>query len=86
MRIFPIEALWLLLLPALASAVPKGLIAEVVTSTQAVTGIFAPNPSQNGKPMLLLIHKEGKVKVDVTEHIKNAADKFPIKFKKFERT
>lgn len=50
-------------LPNLVASLPQGFIAEVVTSTSAVSGIFAPNPRQNGKPMLIVIQKEGQVKV-----------------------
>lgn len=39
---------------AVTSALPGGFIAEVVTSQNAVTGTFAPNPRADGKPMLLL--------------------------------
>jgi glucose/arabinose dehydrogenase len=63
MKIFSFVISALLILAKVASALPNGFIAEVVTSTSAVTGIFAPNPSKNGKPMLLLIAKEGQVKV-----------------------
>eukprot|EP00529_Nitzschia_sp_RCC80_P017598 CAMPEP_0113491608 /NCGR_PEP_ID=MMETSP0014_2-20120614/27642_1 /TAXON_ID=2857 /ORGANISM="Nitzschia sp." /LENGTH=824 /DNA_ID=CAMNT_0000385401 /DNA_START=99 /DNA_END=2569 /DNA_ORIENTATION=+ /assembly_acc=CAM_ASM_000159 len=46
------------------SALPDGFIAELVSHANAVTGIFAPNPrSANSKPMLLLVAKEGQVKV-----------------------
>jgi glucose/arabinose dehydrogenase len=50
-------------LPSLVAPLPSGFIAEVVTSTRAVSGRFAPNPRKNGKPMLILIAKEGKVSV-----------------------
>jgi glucose/arabinose dehydrogenase len=53
----------LLLLPKLVASLPNGFIAEVVTSTAAVTEVFAPNPRNNGKPMLLLVQKEGMVNV-----------------------
>jgi hypothetical protein len=43
------------------SALPSGFIAEVVTSENAVTGTFAPNPRNDGKPMLILAAREGKV-------------------------
>ncbi|KAG7351257.1 PKD domain containing protein [Nitzschia inconspicua] len=58
-----LELSLVLFLPSLVISLPKGFIAQVVTSTPAVSGIFAPNPRKNGKPMLLLIQKEGKVKV-----------------------
>lgn len=45
------------------NGLPTGFIAEVVTSKKAVTGTFAPNPRNNRKPMLLLIHKDGVVSV-----------------------
>ncbi|KAG7354350.1 microbial collagenase precursor [Nitzschia inconspicua] len=58
-----LELSLVLFLPSHVISLPKGFIAQVVTSTPAVSGIFAPNPRKNGKPMLLLIQKEGKVKV-----------------------
>lgn len=44
-------------------ALPSGFIAEVVTSQSAITGTFAPNPRNDQKPMLLLVHKKGIVSV-----------------------
>lgn len=44
-------------------AVPNGFIDEGVVNIVAITGAFAPNPRNNGKPMLLLSSKEGIVNV-----------------------
>ena len=44
-------------------SLPDGFIAELVSHANAVTGIFAPNPRNDNKPMLLLVAKEGQVKV-----------------------
>ena len=44
-------------------AVPRGFVDEGVTVAVAITGAFAPNPRQNGKPMLLLSSKEGIIRV-----------------------
>jgi glucose/arabinose dehydrogenase len=43
--------------------VPRGFVDEGVTVAIAITGAFAPNPRQNGKPMLLLSSKEGVIHV-----------------------
>mmetsp|Transcript_44369 Transcript_44369/g.107295 ORF Transcript_44369/g.107295 Transcript_44369/m.107295 type:complete len:1184 (-) Transcript_44369:345-3896(-) len=48
---------------SIISGLPPGFIAEVVANTAAITGVFAPNPRNNGKPMLILISKTGKIKV-----------------------
>ncbi len=47
----------------LASALPDGFIVETVTSkATGTTGVFAPHPSDNSKPQILLIvEKSGKV-------------------------
>jgi glucose/arabinose dehydrogenase len=45
------------------NALPRGFVDEGVTVAIAITGAFAPNPRQNGKPMLLLSSKEGIVRV-----------------------
>lgn len=63
MKMTVMSLLLLLLLSDLVTPLPLGFIAEVVTSTSAVSGVFAPNPRMNGKPMLILISKEGKVSV-----------------------
>jgi glucose/arabinose dehydrogenase len=39
--------------------VPPGFVAEGMTRAMAITGAFAPNPRNEGKPMLLLSSKEG---------------------------
>jgi hypothetical protein len=57
-------------------ALPTGFIAEVVTSVNAVTGTFAPNPRNNEKPMLLLVHKDGVV--TVVEDPDNSPDNVEI--------
>lgn len=44
------------------SALPAGFIDEGVASRDAIiTGAFAPNPRNNGKPMLLLSSKNGRI-------------------------
>lgn len=55
---------------------PPGFIAEVVTSINAVTGAFAPNPRKEQKPMLLLVHKDGEV--SVLEDPDNSPESFQI--------
>jgi glucose/arabinose dehydrogenase len=47
----------------LVSAVPSGFIVDVVSSQNAISGTFAPNPRNNWQPMLMLVSKEGKVTV-----------------------
>lgn len=57
---------FLLLVPMwsrFVGAVPDGFIAEVVTDAKAVRGIFAPNPRNGNKPMLILTAKLGTVSV-----------------------
>jgi hypothetical protein len=44
-------------------SVAEGFIDEVVTSTKAVFGTFAPNPRQDNKPMMILNDKNGRVLV-----------------------
>ena len=44
-------------------SVPRGFVDEGVTGLVAITGAFAPNPRNGGKPMLLLSSKEGQVLV-----------------------
>uniref|UniRef100_A0A7S4AAF2 PKD domain-containing protein n=2 Tax=Pseudo-nitzschia australis TaxID=44445 RepID=A0A7S4AAF2_9STRA len=46
-----------------ANSLPSGFIAEPVTSKKAVSGVFAKNPRNDWKPMLLLVNKSGKVRV-----------------------
>ena len=43
--------------------VPNGFVEEGVVQVTAITGAFAPNPRNGGKPMLLLSSKEGTVRV-----------------------
>ena len=45
------------------TSLPLGFIAEVVTSKNAITGTFAPNPRNIQRPMLMLVHKSGVVSV-----------------------
>jgi hypothetical protein len=59
-----------------ASALPSGFIAEVVTDRRAITGTFAPNPRKNHKPMLMLVSKEGVV--SVVENPDDSPDSFVI--------
>ncbi|KAL3915812.1 MAG: hypothetical protein SGILL_005468, partial [Bacillariaceae sp.] len=51
----------LLFLAQQAAALPTGFIAEVVSQVKATTGRFVPNPSNNDKPMLVVINKNGEV-------------------------
>lgn len=44
-----------------ANAVPSGFVDEGVIDIDAITGMFVPNPRNNGKPMLLLSSKEGEI-------------------------
>ena len=46
---------------SLVHGVPSGFIDETVSDISAITGAFAPNPRKNGKPMLLLSTKLGKI-------------------------
>ncbi|KAL3913617.1 MAG: hypothetical protein SGILL_006417, partial [Bacillariaceae sp.] len=45
------------------SALPSGFVEEIVAQDRAISGTFAPNPRENGKPMLLLSSKDGKLTV-----------------------
>ncbi|KAL3920129.1 MAG: hypothetical protein SGILL_003417, partial [Bacillariaceae sp.] len=58
----------LLFLPSLAvvdaaGSVPEGFIDEIVTSAKGMSGCFAPNPRKNGKPMMILNSKNGRIRV-----------------------
>lgn len=59
-------------------ALPKGFVEEELIRVNAITGAFASNPRQNGKPMLLLAAKEGQVLVfedpDKSETYQKIAD------------
>lgn len=44
-------------------AVPKGFIAEPVSSAYAIAGTFAINPRNDWKPMMILVEKGGAVRV-----------------------
>ncbi len=48
----------------LVRCVPSGFVDEFVAEVAAVSGSFAPNPRNGGKPMLLLSSKEGYVLED----------------------
>ncbi|KAL3926838.1 MAG: hypothetical protein SGARI_005483, partial [Bacillariaceae sp.] len=64
-RLSSLGFLWMAIIfgfPA-ATSLPLGFIAEVVTSKNAITGTFAPNPRNNQQPMLMLVHKSGVVSV-----------------------
>jgi len=50
----------LFLMATLTRGLPSGFIAEVVSNTNAISGIFAPNP-KNGDPLLILVNKNGRV-------------------------
>jgi hypothetical protein len=43
--------------------VHDGFIDEVVTSTKAMSGTFAPNPRNDNKPMMILNAKNGQINV-----------------------
>lgn len=58
------------------SALPSGFIAEVVSSLDSVTGTFAPNPRNDGKPMLLLVARAGWV--SVVENPDASSDSFIV--------
>lgn len=65
-RSFWVSVSWVFLLSLFrhdfASALPSGFIAEVVTDEiRAIKGIFAPNPRNDGWPMLLLLSKQGQI-------------------------
>jgi hypothetical protein len=57
----------LLLLSSLSGALAKleydKFISEVVTSTNSMSGTFAPNPRNGNKPMMLLNAKNGEINV-----------------------
>jgi hypothetical protein len=55
--------LFLAALVHLSRGVPNGFIDEGITDLIAITGAFAPNPRNEGKPMLLLSPKEGTIMV-----------------------
>lgn len=46
-----------------ANSLPSGFIAESVTSKNAISGVFATNPRNGWKPMMLLVNKGGTVSV-----------------------
>ena len=52
-----------LLLVHLSTSVPVGFIDEGVATISAISAVFAPNPRNNGKPMLLVASKEGTIRV-----------------------
>mmetsp|Transcript_32376 Transcript_32376/g.76145 ORF Transcript_32376/g.76145 Transcript_32376/m.76145 type:complete len:907 (-) Transcript_32376:1135-3855(-) len=56
-------ALWSGLLPLVATSLPLGFVREVVVRKAAVSGVFASNPRNNGKPMLILASDSGRVNV-----------------------
>jgi glucose/arabinose dehydrogenase len=58
MRLLLIVAL---LLVEPSYSVPRGFVDEGIADLIAITGAFAPNPRNGGKPMLLLSSKEGQV-------------------------
>lgn len=60
----------LMMAPITILALPNGFIAEIVSHANSVSGVFAPNPRNDNKPMLILVAKEGQVKVieDPDEH------------------
>jgi PKD repeat protein len=46
------------------NGLPDGFITDVISSVKAIKGRFAPNPSaEDGRPMLLVVSKEGEVHV-----------------------
>lgn len=51
-----------ILLPKEAASLPPGFVKELVANTPAVTGTWAANPRQDGKPMLIVASKTGKVR------------------------
>lgn len=57
------QLLLLLLLVPLALCVPEGFIDEGIADIEAISGVFCPNPRKNGKPMLILSAKKGKINV-----------------------
>jgi glucose/arabinose dehydrogenase len=58
-----VRLLFLAALLQLSRAAPNGFIDEGIADLIAITGAFAPNPHNAGKPMLLLSSKEGIVMV-----------------------
>ena len=64
------------------AAVPQGFVDEGVATLIATSGAFAPNPRNNGKPMLILSSKEGSMNVlenpDNSDSVYNVADFSPI--------
>ena len=71
-----LPALISLALPIVSLALPSGFIAEIVTDQNAITGVFAPNPRNDGKPMLLLVNRRGKV--TILEDPDNSGDSIVI--------
>ncbi|KAL3909169.1 MAG: hypothetical protein SGILL_008195 [Bacillariaceae sp.] len=69
-------ALVSLAFPIVSHALPSGFIAEVVSDQNAITGVFAPNPRNDGKPMLLLVNRKGKV--TILEDPDNSGDSIVI--------
>eukprot|EP00536_Pseudo-nitzschia_multiseries_P017793 jgi/Psemu1/264514/estExt_Genewise1Plus.C_18160001 len=67
--------LLLLQLPAAAS-LPPGFVRELVINKSAVSGVFASNPRNNGKPMLILASDSGRVYV--VEHPDESDDNVSI--------
>jgi glucose/arabinose dehydrogenase/PKD repeat protein len=57
-------------------AVPNGFVEEGLVDLKAITGAFAPNPRNGGKPMLLLSSKEGMI--NVLEDPDNSDNSFQI--------
>ena len=62
-RILQILLLILVSSTIIVDSLPDGFVAEVVTNAPAVSGIFAPNPRNDDKPMLMLVSKRGLVSV-----------------------
>lgn len=58
-----VVVLLFLSLTGLVRCVPSGFVDEFVAEVAAVSGSFAPNPRNGGKPMLLLSSKEGLIYV-----------------------
>ncbi len=63
-------------------AVPLGFVDEGVATIMATSGVFAPNPRKNGKPMLLVSSKEGSINAledpDNSDAVMNIANFNPI--------
>lgn len=51
------------LVDAAGGTVPVRFIDEIVTTVKAMSGAFAPNPRQDGKPMMILNAKNGQINV-----------------------